>query len=150
MSKPAEQGYEFLEDIAIADVAFRAWAPDLESLFWQCGEATTAVMVDDPSQVEARVRRTVELRDEANPEWLLFDFLQEIIYFKDAEALLLRPQRVSVTDQGGAYALQAELAGETIDPQRHALNADVKAVTMHRFALRHTNHGFEAEVVLDI
>jgi SHS2 domain-containing protein len=34
--------------------------------------------------------------------------------------------------------------------QRHRLRMDVKAVTLHRFALKETDQGWEAFVILDI
>ena len=46
--------------------------------------------------------------------------------------------------------VQAALGGEKLDLRGLSLNADVKAVTMHRFAVRKTGGGYEAEVVLDI
>lgn len=141
--------WEFLDDVAIADVAFRARGGDLETLFRHAAEATIAVMVDDRSTVRVLERREIELSD-PEVDMLLFDFLQELIFYKDAEELLLRPERVSIRREEGAWHLEAVLAGEMLDRERHPLNADVKAVTMHRFALRETPGGYEAEVVLDI
>ena len=40
--------------------------------------------------------------------------------------------------------------GEPIDPQRHRLRVDVKAVTLHRFSIEKTAQGWEATVILDI
>lgn len=142
-------GWEFLDGVAIADVAFRAYGPDLDTLFRNAAEATVEVMVDELSSVEAQVRREVALSED-DLEMLLFDFLQELIYYKDAEELLLRPERVTVTEQDGGYRLSATLAGEPLDRKRHPLNADVKAVTMHRFGIRETAGGYEADVVVDI
>jgi SHS2 domain-containing protein len=145
----SEAGYTYLDDIAIADVAFRARAPNLAELCRQAGLATVHIMVDDLDSVYRRRTRTVCL-DSDNAELLLFDFLQELIYFKDAEYLLLLPANVTVAETGGRYRLNGTLAGESIDPGRHPLNADVKAVTLHRFRVEHTAAGWEAEVVLDI
>lgn len=149
MSEPNGPGWEFLEDVAIADVAFLAYGEDLETLFHNAAEATTAVMVDDTATVAARERREVALVEE-DVEMLLFDFLQELIYYKDAEELLLRPEHVEIREGESGYRLAAVLAGEHLDRERHPLNADVKAVTMHRFAVCRTDDGYEASVVLDI
>ena len=35
-------GFEYLADAVTSDVAFRAWAPDLDELFRVAGDATTA------------------------------------------------------------------------------------------------------------
>ncbi len=145
----SSEGYTFLPDVAIADVAFRAWAPTLEAVFRQAALATLEVMVDDVSTVRARERREVDLTAR-NEELLLLDFLGELIFHKDAEALLLAPERLAIEPQREGWRLSGVLAGEPIDPERHPLDADVKAVTLHRFRLERTDEGWEAEAVLDV
>lgn len=142
-------GYEFAEGIAIADVAFRAYGPHLEAVFEQAARATLAVMVDDLDRIAFTERRDVVLTAN-DAELLLFDFLQELIYYKDAEELLLLPESVEIDETAHGCELRARLGGEPIDRERHPLNADVKAVTMHRFALRRRPERAEATVVLDI
>jgi len=44
--------YEFLEDVAIADIAFRAWGKDLEQLFLTAGDATINVMIENLDSIE--------------------------------------------------------------------------------------------------
>ena len=69
---------------------------------------------------------------------LLFNFLQELVYYKDAEQLLLRVQQLHIADDRQPYTLQATAVGEPIDPERHRMRVDVKAVTLHHFALTQT------------
>ena len=52
--------------------------------------------------------------------------------------------------QAQGYQLQAEIWGEKIDPQRHKLKVDVKAVTRHLFEIKKEKGKFLARVVLDI
>ena len=107
------------------------------------------VMVEELQSIEARVERIIETE---GPEldMLLFDMLQEIVYYKDAEQLLLRVERLTVAEEGGNYRLRAEAAGEKLDPARHEQRADVKAVTLHRLRLERTDNGWKALVILDI
>ena len=110
-------------------------------------------MVGDPSAVERRVRREARLVDE--PDLLLLGLLQRVVWHKDAERLLLHvgPLELERDEAGGLWAVRAELWGEEIDPARHDLLADVKAVTMHRlFVGRDPGEGgaWRARVVLDI
>lgn len=142
-------GYRYLDDVAIADVAFHAWGATVDEVFSQAARATLGVMVEDPGAVEPRLQRRLEL-EAVSADLLLYDFLSELLYHKDAERLLLLPERVEVTLAAQGARLTAVLAGEEIDRQRHVLLVDVKAVTLHRFALERTAHGWEAEVVLDI
>jgi SHS2 domain-containing protein len=81
---------------------------------------------------------------------LLFEFLQSLIYFKDAERLLLRPRRLTIAGHNGRFSIDAAAGGEPIDFKRHLLRVDVKAVTLHRFRLEKTAEGWETFVILDI
>ena len=141
--------YRFLEDVAIADVAFEARGRSREEMFVSAAEATMNVMVGDLDSIEGRTRRPIAIEAEAL-DLLLFNFLQEFIYYKDAERLLLRPEAVRIWEEGGAFQLSAELVGEELDAGRHELIADVKAVTLHRFQVVESEEGLCAFVILDI
>ena len=141
--------YRFREDIAIADAAFEAWGATLEELFAAAADATTNTMAENLEAIEDRQRRPIRL-EEASADLLLFRLLEELIYLKDAEGLLLRVPAVRIRRRDGALALEAEARGEPLDPLRHRLQADVKAVTLHRLRVEQTARGWEASVVLDI
>ena len=141
--------YRFIEDIAIADVAFEAWGDDLAGVLASAAEATLNVMVSDLDSVASRDRRTVNLEAE-EPDLLLFDFLQEVIFFKDAHRLLLRPENVVAEAREGIFTVTADLVGEELDMERHDLVVDVKAVTLHRFVVERVDGRWRAFVVLDI
>jgi len=142
-------GYRFLEDIAIADVAFQVWGETLEMVFQDAARATMSVMVADLQSIADCQTRQVELQA-TSLDLLLFDFLQEVVYYKDAERLLLLPAKVEIAEQGTGWSVRSTFSGEEVDARRHPLLVDVKAVTMHRFALHRSDSGWQAEVVLDI
>lgn len=142
--------FKYRGDIAHADIAFDAFGKTLEELFSAAAEATIRVMIDDPSALR-RVETIDFSLDQTDQEMLLFDFLNEIIFYKDARRLLLLPERLEIARKDGeGYTLQARLSGEGIDPQRHRLSTDVKAVTMLRFSVRQVAQGWQATVVLDV
>lgn len=141
--------YRYLDDIATADAAFEAVGETLEALFTASAEAVINVMVANPGAIEPR--RQVVIREENEAiDLLLFQMLQELIYYKDAEQLLLRIQSVKIKEQEDLYALEAVGSGEPIDPDRHELQVDVKAVTLHLFQVERNEQGWKATVVLDI
>jgi SHS2 domain-containing protein len=140
--------YEYLDDIA-ADIAFKAWHEKLEQTFMNAAEATMNVMVEELDAIQPREHREIRLENDAL-DMLLFDFLQELIYYKDSESLLLRIRALRLEKADGRYRLRAQAGGEELDPDRHHTRVDVKAVTLHRFALEQTQRGWEATVVLDI
>jgi SHS2 domain-containing protein len=141
--------YRFRGDVAIADVAFEAWAATLEDLFVAAADATTNTMAENLEAIEDRQRRSISL-EEGSADLLLFRLLGELIYFKDAEGLLLRIPAVRIHRRDGGFVLEAEARGEPLDPLRHHLQADVKAVTLHLLRVEQTARGWEAFVVLDI
>jgi SHS2 domain-containing protein len=138
-----------LPGLTQADVAFRAEGASLEEVFRTAWEATLEVMLPDPACLRALERRRIELAN-AEADLLLFDFLQQLLFFKDAEGLLLRLDSLSIEPGPKGLSLRAEAAGEAVDPARHELGTDVKAVTLHRFELRRINHGWRATVILDV
>lgn len=141
--------YEYLDDIAISDVAFRAWSETLEGLFVDATEALLNTMCDNPESIETKVRRSVQVEAESL-DMLLLQLLQEMIFFKDAEQELLRATDVKILETVQGYRLFCGAAGEKMDPNRHHLLVDVKAVTLHRLKVQSTPVGWEGTVVLDI
>ena len=141
--------YRFLDDVATADVAFLAWGETPEGLFTASAEATMSVMVGEVDRIVRRTRRYVRIDSEAF-DLLLFDFLQELIFYKDAERLVLRVGSIRVVQEHGRFWVSADLEGEEIDPERHDLGADVKAVTLHRFRAGKIVGRWEAFVILDV
>ena len=145
--------WRFLDDRAIADVAFEATGSSLEELFRSSVDALVNTMVTDLSSIAAGERREVELRADSI-DMLLVELLQSVIYYKDAEGLLMRVDALRIERGAGsgtpAASLSAWLAGERIDPSWHALGTDVKAVTLYRFRVEEAGGAWRAEVVLDV
>jgi SHS2 domain-containing protein len=141
--------YKFLEDIGTADIAFEATGRDLPELFKDAADATMNVMIDNLGAIEPRETRHVELSND-QIDMLLFDFLQELIFFKDAERLLLRMRDLQIEKNEKKYFLKAEVTGERLDEARHQQRADVKAVTLHDFSVEKEDEGWRARVLLDI
>ncbi len=142
-------GYRYLEDVAIADAAFEATGESLEELFRFSVDAALGVMVASPESIAPRLRISFTA-EEDTLDLLLLQILQEIVYYKDAERLFLRCAGARIEQSVGRWKLSAELAGERIDPNRHELLADVKAVTLHLLAVERAASGWTARAVLDI
>jgi SHS2 domain-containing protein len=141
--------YRYLDDIAIADVAFEAWGGSLEEMFAAAADALLNVMLADPEALGGEEEVTVRLAEE-DPEMLLFAFLNELVFLKDARRLLLRVSAISFGRQGDRYTLRAGLRGDRTDRCGEHLRTDVKAVTLHRFRVEEKDGAWHAAVVLDI
>jgi len=150
--------FEFLEDIATADVAFEAYGKDLNQLFENSALALFEAMVDT-KQVRPISNFQFPI---SNPtlDGLLFDFLNELVFLKDEKGMVFskfklrieKLQAASLRPELGprVYKLQAQIWGEEINPQKHRLKADVKAVTLHQFRVRRTKEGYRARIVVDV
>lgn len=141
--------YRYLPDIATADTAFEATGATREEMFAEAADALTNVMVEDLATVRTVQELEIALEHE-ELDLLLFAFLQELVYYKDARRLLLRPASLAIAEVNGTLKLRAVLQGEEIAPDRHPMVVDVKAVTLHRFAVEHRGGTWQATVVLDI
>ncbi|HEY3489941.1 MAG TPA: archease [Candidatus Deferrimicrobiaceae bacterium] len=141
--------FRFLPKVALADVAFAAWGDSREGMFSACAEALLRTMVERPETVARSETRSVRLSNGAL-DLLLFEFLQELVFLKDARLLLVHPDALRITEGEGGYALEARLIGERIDRARHPLLVDVKAVTLHRLAVARVRGRWKATVVLDV
>ncbi len=141
--------YQLLEDAPTADVGFVASGATLGECFRAAADATLEVMLVNSGSLRPRERRIVHVEHDG-VDLALLNFLEELIYYKDAESLFLRATYVTVTQRGDRWVVDATVEGEPIDSTRHRLSADVKAVTVHRLKVQRTNSGWEATVVLDI
>jgi SHS2 domain-containing protein len=141
--------YKYLEDVGTADIAFEATGRDLPQLFTAAADATLNVMIENIDAIEPRQTRRIELKND-KIDMLLFDFLQELVYLKDAEQLLLHVREMQIDEKGNAYSLKATVAGEPLDAARHQQRADVKAVTLHDFSIEKEDGGWKATAILDI
>jgi SHS2 domain-containing protein len=141
--------YRYLENIASADAAFEATGKTPEELFTACADALMHVMVENLESIIPE--RSLEIsHDEESLEMLLFGLLEELVYYKDAEQLLLQVKKIHVTAGAEHFKLEALLSGEKINPEKHHLLVDVKAVTLHRFKVVKKNGVWKATVVVDI
>ena len=141
--------YRYLEDIAPADAAFEAWGQTLEEMIAAAAEATLHIMVGNPETIRSRDHRSFQVSD-TEIDLLLLQVLQELIYFKDAEQLLLRVQAVRLERCTDTWTATIAADGESIAPRRHQLIVDVKAVTLHRLQVLQTGGGWRATVVVDV
>ncbi|MBS3054977.1 MAG: archease [Candidatus Aenigmarchaeota archaeon] len=137
-------GYKFLEDIAIADIAFEATGKDLNELFESAATALEVSMANI-KKVKPKIKKEISLSKETVEE-LLFDFLNELVYLKDAESLLFSKFSVDVKGK----KLHAEVFGDKIDSKTQELDNDVKAVTLHGFKVEKTKDGWNTKVILDV
>jgi SHS2 domain-containing protein len=132
-----------------ADIAFEATGKTLSELFQSAAEALAETLIYNPDQIQPKILRNLSIQNQ-DLEFLLHDFLEELIFLKDTEGLLLRVEELNISDSPEGFLMTARLQGEPIDPVRHEQRADVKAVTFHQYRLEHEGTGWNCYIILDV
>lgn len=128
-----------------ADLGLRATAPTVNEVFAEMGLCLLASLVEDPSSVRAEVSERIEIAG-TDREYLLFDWLKELLSRFETERVLFAQFDVTVTATG----LSADVRGEAYDDSRHALAHEVKAITYHELKVIEHDGGWLAEAIVDI
>lgn len=135
--------YEFFDHTA--DLGIRVRATSLEELFVESAHAITAAIVEDPASIQASQAELITLSG-ADRTYLLFDWLNELLFRFEARRMLFRQFEVTLLPEG----LTATITGEPYHPQRHPLQHEVKAITYHGLSLTEEAGQFQAELIVDI
>ncbi len=128
-----------------ADVGLRVHANSLSSLFEEAGVGLFSLIVTKIDAVRPHVRKEFTIRGN-DIEYLLLDWLHELLFTFDTEHLLLVEFDVSVDAKG----LAAIAMGERFNTERHQLAHEVKAITYHGLKVVQDSHQWTAEVIIDI
>ena len=140
--------FRFLEEIALADIAFEAEGESVEEVFRGATQALLECMAN-PATVSGGWERAIG-RSDVDPSALLFDWLSEVVYWKDAAGVVFQEAPLTLTQEGDVWLLRARLVGAQVDQQTQELHADVKGVTKHLYELKQTGACWKVRVVLDV
>lgn len=140
MAKPHEKCFTILEHEA--DIGIESYGKDQAELFVNTAHALFS-LITNTGAVGAGVKRHITV---TNGEELLVVFLNELLYLWDTEHFI--PGDISLIVEGGR--VDAEVAGEIFDPIKHSVFKEVKAVTYHKFSVRHEGGQLQATIFLDV
>lgn len=119
--------YELLEHTA--DVMVKAHGRSVEECFSNAAYALFDQMVDASRiDVETEIGFEVEGHD---LESLLYNFLSEFLYIRDAKQLVLREFDVRIDGN----KLRCRARGERLTPKKHGQKHEVKAITYHMLSV---------------
>jgi SHS2 domain-containing protein len=128
-----------------ADLGLRVRGDDLPTLFAEAACGLFSMIVESLAAVEPRLRIEIELPADRT-DFLLFDWLNGLLARFETDRLLLCRFSVKLDELG----LHAVAAGEPLDPARHDLSHEVKAITYHGLTVERTGDCWQAEVIVDI
>jgi SHS2 domain-containing protein len=128
-----------------ADLGLRVRATDLQTLLAEAGQALFSALVANLDTVQPV--ELVEYHVAGDDyDYLLFDWLNELLYGFQKERIVFSRFDVEVDDSG----LTARCLGERLDTERHVLDHDIKAITYHGLQVVERDGCWQAEVIVDI
>src|SRR4029079_15426328 len=109
------------------------------------GRGLFAMVVEELDAVQPVMSRDFQIAGQ-DLTYLLFDWLNELLYACDTGRLVFSKFDVQMTEAG----FTATARGEPLDPARHSLTHEIKAITYHELKVEQTGEGWVAEVIVDI
>jgi len=134
--------FEFLEHTA--DLKFRARGKTLEECFENSARALWSAIIK-PDTITPGEQKEIRLEADSL-EILLHDFLSEFLFLFETQGMVFNEFRVKI--QGNV--LTASAGGEKLDPERHRIETEIKAVTYHEMLIEEDEEGWSATVLCDI
>lgn len=130
-----------------ADIGFRAYGNTLNEAFENAGLAMFNI-ISDTSDIVSKTEFTFEITssDEVS---LLYDYLEELLFYHEVEFMLFSHFNVEITDNDGEFNLNAAIRGEAIDWDRHERKCEIKAITFHMMDVKKTEH-YELQAIVDL
>lgn len=127
-----------------ADVGIIAYGADLRQAFANAARGMFS-LITSLGDVKEALHRDIEL-SASDAESLLVDWLNELVYYFDAESILFK--RFDIIELNNRH-LKARGYGEKVDSARHKLSTGVKAATYHMLEIDRDN-GCRVRVIFDI
>lgn len=130
-----------------ADIGLRVRAATLDELFAEAAIGLASLIVANLDDVDGREEEKFVLTcGEGEYDYLLFDWLNEILFAFEARHLVPAKFDVKVASTG----LEATAWGEPLNAARHRLEHEVKAITYHGLKVAPEQGEWLAEVIVDI
>lgn len=128
-----------------ADVGYRLVAPTLAELFAVAGRALFDAITELDS-IQLQLERKIEV-EAGDVEALFVAWLSELNYRCLTDLELYGEFLI---EEILPTAVRATVRGEKIDPARHVIQTEIKAVTYHELYVRQVENGWEAQVIFDV
>lgn len=139
------KGYEFFEHTA--DIGVTVRGATLPRLF---ENASTALFDLLGARRFVRPRRRLPVRVEGSSlDDLLVRWLTELLYLHETRGWLFFSCAVDRLDRK-RFRAGGSVRGEPIDPARHFLGREVKAVTYHQLRLERVRRLWRVQIVFDV
>lgn len=133
--------FELIEHTA--DTGLKAYGKDLKEAFANAAFGMFSIIAELENVKEVETHRIEVNEDE--PESLLFEWLNDLLYYFDVETLLFK--RFDILELTENH-LAAECFGEKYDPSRHRIKTGIKSATYHMLTVDKEKN--EVHVIFDV
>ena len=139
----APEWLDYIDHTGDAGILLRA--ENLRQLFERAAWGMFTLLTN---VAEIRLVEETRIQVEANDlPALMLAWLSELNYRHVTEHRLFGKFEVSVISDQMVFA---EVSGETINPDRHTIFTEIKAVTFHGLRLKKSDNGWEAQIIFDL
>ena len=137
--------YRLLKNEATADIAFLAYGKTLNELFENVAMALSNIMILNVKKGgNVKLKFTVK---NPNLEYLLIDFINKIIMYKDYKKVIITDSRISIKK---GFVLSCNANAEKLENIKNRFIVDIKAATLHELQIKKQKGLIRCKVVLDI
>ncbi len=137
--------FELIEHTA--DIGLVAYGDSLAGAFANAAYGMFSI-ISEIEKVGETESRDVEIAED-DPESLLFEWLNDLLYYFDVDMLLFKRFDITKLDTGpGECRLKAKCYGEKYDPARHRIKIGVKSATYHTLEVDRQNN--RVRVIFDV
>ncbi len=128
-----------------ADIGIIVYGTDLKQVFANAALGLFS-LIADLDNVKEHIKRDVEISAE-DPEVLLVEWLNELIYIFDVEHILFKRFEIKELESN---IIKATCYGEKVKAGHHKLKREVKAATYHMLKLNKENGTYKVQIIFDI
>ena len=127
------------------DIGIEVTGRTLSELFERAAWGTFAVLTD-PETVRPRQAHAVTV-EASDREELLVKWLSELNFLHVTQHDLY--SRFTINELADDR-LAATAWGEAIDPERHTVHTEIKAITYHQLEIQATEDGWQVQIIFDM
>ncbi|MDP2853967.1 MAG: archease [Smithellaceae bacterium] len=129
-----------------ADLGIEVTGRTKRELFTKAALSLMDIVVET-KRTGAGVKEKALTMEGSDPADLLINFLREILYLFNGEALIIGKCEII---KCGHKKLDARLLLEPYNKKKHVLKTEIKAVTYHGLSVERIKKGWKARVIFDV
>ncbi len=145
-----KKGFEIIDHTA--DVGIHVWGKSYNDIFKNAAVGMVCLLIDIRT-VLSKEERIIKIEAEDEEE-LLLKWLREILFLIEQNGMVFSEFHIKKDNFAyknlHKYVFYCSLGGEKIDPERHNICREIKAVTRYGFYIKRKVDLWEARIFFDV